>query len=342
MAGTSYGYNVHEFCCDKILPYHHPHTEPDTIFSTLKGAISRVSHQLHFLNSVGTQDPSIMKTAKCIQQTAQGLSHKIHCSFLHNDGHGCGRGSGGRGREQFSRTTTKEPSTGRGLPPSDASTTTAHASNVSGGSNNNPSGPPNNNNNNINNNGNTGDKTGDGDNNGSQKRQQISSGDNAKDEMVQSFTLHIPNISNYVDSTKQVIYNISEGIKQKGGSLQLVPSTDVLLRPPPITDLQNFPKEPALFKKYFKTNQTHASINKFDGNIIQVNCICLITTLEMKDLVLHFLQKYQFWMDSPDIYDGRYSNFFWVKGAHAKCTYRNIIISTLVNATNFDPNQFPP
>ena len=164
--------------------------------------------------------------------------------------------------------------------------------------------------------------------------------------MIQSFTLHIPSTSNFIESTKQIIYDISKGVKQKGGSLWLVPSTDVLPCPLPITDLENFPEEKVSFKKYFRTTRTHTGIDKFDGHIIQINCICLITTLEIKDLVLPFLQKYQFWMDSQDIYKDSYSNFFWIKGAHAKCTYRNTIISTLVNkistAAKFDPNQFPP
>lgn len=65
----------------------------------------------------------------------------------------------------------------------------------------------------------------------------------------------------------------------------------------------------------------------------------------MKDLVLPFLQKYQFWMDSQDICDGSHSNFFSIKGAHAKCTYRNTIISILTNkirtAANSGPNELP-
>ena len=66
----------------------------------------------------------------------------------------------------------------------------------------------------------------------------------------------------------------------------------------------------------------------------------------MKDLVLPFLQKYQFWMESQDIYDGSHSNFFWIKGTHAKCTYRYMILSILTNkictAANSGPNQLPP
>ena len=135
---------------------------------TLEGAISRVSHQLHFLDSVGARDPSVTKTAKYIQQTAQGLTSKIHRQFLPNDGWDRGRGSGGRGRGPYLSATKETTGRSGGLLPSDSSTTTAQASNVGGTS----SGKHtpfrdsnNNNNNNINNNNNTDDKPGDDDEN---------------------------------------------------------------------------------------------------------------------------------------------------------------------------------
>ena len=62
-------------------------------------------------------------------------------------------------------------------------------------------------------------------------------------------------------------------------------------------------------------------MDKYDGYCIQVNCICLITTLEMRALVLPSLQTYHFWMDSQDIYEDRQSNHLWVKGAHTKFTF---------------------
>ena len=187
---------------------------------TLEGAFSQASHQLHLLHSpVCTRDLSITKTAKCIQQTAQGLSNKLHCHFLPDGGLGRGRGSGGRGRGPYLRTTKETTRHGGGLPPSDSSTMTAQASNVSctGFSDNIPTSDPNNNNNNNNhNNNNTGDDdTGDDDNNGPPKRQRTNSGENAENNKVQSFTLHIPRNSNFKEGTQQIIYNISEGVRKK-------------------------------------------------------------------------------------------------------------------------------